>query len=63
MTFEEYNRAISDINKQFDIISERTEGQAWLGTANFSNQDFVTLMNLQAHLIKRSSELTERMMK
>lgn len=61
MTLEEYNIAMLRIHNELMNISNRTEGQAWLGIADTSNPMFVELMQRHEHLIKVSSELIERM--
>lgn len=61
MTFDDYNKAISQIHKQLQDIADRTANQAFAGCANPSNPEFVALMQRHAQLTKLSSELTERM--
>lgn len=61
MTLDEYNQRMTQINKEFEIISQRTLNQALLGVADTSNEMFVELMQRHAHLTKLSSEITEGM--
>lgn len=61
MTFDEYSQEITNIHNQLERIAERTKNQAFAGTANSSNPEFVALMQRHAQLTKLSSELTERM--
>ena len=62
MDIEEYNNAISEIQRQLQDIADRTANQAIIGIADSSNPDFIALMKRHTQLTKLSTELTERML-
>jgi hypothetical protein len=61
MDFEEYNLIISGITDELQKIADRTASQALVGSADWTNPMFVSLMQRHAQLTRLSSELTERM--
>ena len=62
MNIDEYNRRLKLIHDELEYIAARTENQAWLNSADFSNPEFVSLMKRHNQLTSLSSELTNWMM-
>jgi len=62
MDRDEYNRRMGLIQAELADIAKRTENQAWVNSADYSNPQFVALMQRHAKLTRLSSELTDWMM-
>jgi len=61
MTFEEYQRRISSINRDLEIISKRTANMAVAKSAVYTNPEFEDLMKRFEGLVTQSEKLTQQM--